>query len=350
MQKIIGALVVTAAILTAGVSCGGARNGTAAGDGTASSETAGAPNGVTAASVNDESANGSVADNAAASVPEFNADSAYVYLKRQVDFGPRVPNSVAHRKTGEMLVAELKRSGAQVHEQRFDATAFDGTVLHSRNIFARFNPEKETGRLLLLAHYDTRPWADQDPDESKRKQPIDGANDGASGVAVLLETARQLAIKNPGCGIDILLVDAEDYGTDNREDSWAMGAKYFADHMDAKGWRPAKAILLDMVGGRNARFPYEYFSQQAAPELNAQFRQAAGAAGYASYFPQTMGGAVTDDHVKLIEQGVPAIDIIDYDPRQGFNPTWHTVSDNIGNIDKATLKAVGQSLLQFIYK
>ena len=225
MQKIIGALVVTAAILTAGVSCGGARNGTAAGDGTASTETAESVDGTTTESVTDA---------ATVSVPEFNADSAYVYLKRQVDFGPRVPNSRAHRKTGDMLVAELKRSGAQVHEQRFDATAFDGTVLHSCNIFARFNPEKETGRLLLLAHYDTRPWADQDPDESKRKQPIDGANDGASGVAVLLETARQLGIKNPGCGIDILLVDAEDYGTDNQEDSWAMGAKYFADHMDAK--------------------------------------------------------------------------------------------------------------------
>ena len=282
-------------------------------------------------------------------VPAFSADSAFAYLKKQVSFGPRVPNSTAHRAAGDWIVSELQRHGAEVHEQRTDLTAFDGTVLHARNIFARYNPETTDGRLLLMAHYDTRPWADQDPDESRRKSPADGANDGASGVAVLLETARNFAASNPGKGIDILLTDAEDYGTDNNEDSWAMGTRYFADNMASNGWIPSQAILLDMVGGKNASFPYEYFSRRSAARLDDIFRASAATAGYSSLFPNVMGGAVTDDHIELIKKGIPAIDIIDYDPQQGFNPTWHTHADNIDNIDPATLKAVGQSLLQFIY-
>lgn len=284
-----------------------------------------------------------------ADVPVFSADSAYSHVRTQVGFGPRVPNSEAHRRTGDWLLAKLREYGAETHEQAFDVKAFDGTMLHGRNIFARYNPS-EGDRLLLLAHYDTRPWADQDSDPTKRSLPIDGANDGASGVAVLLETARNISLRNPGIGIDILFVDAEDYGTDGDDDSWALGARHFADNMGTNGWIPSRAILLDMVGGLNASFPYEYFSQQAAPDLNEQFRMAANTAGYASYFPRILGGAITDDHVKLIEKGIKAIDIIDYDPQKGFNPTWHTHDDNIGNIDPAALKAVGQSLLQFIYQ
>lgn len=286
----------------------------------------------------------------AVSVPEFSADSAMAFLRRQVEFGPRVPNTEAHRKAGDWMVAELKRRGAEVHEQTADLTAFDGTVLKCRNIFARFNPQAEGNRLLLMAHYDTRPWADQDPDAANHKRPIDGANDGGSGVAVILETARHLAADNPGTGIDILLSDAEDYGATEDEDSWALGARYFAQQMHANGWTPTQAILLDMVGGRGARFPYEYFSRQAAPALDRAFRKAAVNAGYGHLFPDTPGSAVTDDHIELIKMGVPAIDIIEYDEETGFNPTWHTMGDNIGNIDPATLKAVGQSLLQYIYE
>lgn len=288
-------------------------------------------------------------DTAQVAVPQFSADSAFGYLQRQVSFGPRVPNTPAHKAAGDWLVSELKRHGAEVHEQKADLTAWDGTVLHARNIYARYNPGVSEGRLLLLAHYDTRPWADQDPDESRRDTPADGANDGASGVAVLLETARNLSLANPGRGIDILLVDAEDYGTDNNDASWALGARYFADNMDADGRRPAAAILLDMVGGKGASFPWEYFSRQSAPELDMAFRRAAADAGLASWFPETYGGAVTDDHVELIRKSVPAIDIIEYRPESGFNYTWHTHADNIDNIDPRTLHAVGQSLLQFIY-
>lgn len=282
-------------------------------------------------------------------VPEFSADTAYSYLRRQVEIGPRVPNTESHKVCGDWLVSELKRHGAEVHEQKAELTAFDGTQLHARNIFGRFNPAVKDNRLLLLAHYDTRPWGDQDSDESKRSKPIDGANDGASGVAVILEIARQIALQNPGYGIDILFCDAEDYGTDNNDDSWAMGARYFAESMSGNGWKPARAILLDMVGGKNAKFPYEYFSRQAAPQLDRQFRAAAAAAGYARFFPEEFGGAVTDDHLELLKHSVPSIDIIEYDASSGFNHTWHTSEDNLENISVETLKAVGQSLMHYIY-
>lgn len=296
-----------------------------------------------------ESADASETTGVNAEVPTFSADSAYSYLKKQVEFGPRVPNTEAHRLTADWLVAELRRHGAQVHEQKADLTAFNGTVLHARNIFARFNPQAADNRLLLMAHYDTRPWADQDPDESKHRTPLDGANDGASGVAVLLETARQIAMNNPGRGIDILFVDAEDYGTENDDQSWALGARYFAENMRKNGWTPRESILLDMVGGRNAIFPREYFSMQSAPALDQAFRNAAASAGHWNLFPDSFGGAITDDHVELIKQGVPAIDIIEYHADSGFNPHWHTMGDNLSNIDPATLGAVGQSLLQYLY-
>ncbi len=282
-------------------------------------------------------------------VPAFNADSAYSYVKRQTDFGPRVPNTAPHDATAAWLSSELKRHGAEVTEQKADLRAFDGTILKSTNIMGSFNPGMDN-RLLLLAHYDTRPWADEDPDDSNHKKAIDGANDGASGVGVLLEAARIFGQQNPETGIDILFVDSEDYGTEGDDTSWALGARYFAENPIKPGYRPAEAILLDMVGGKGAVFPAEYFSRQAAPGLDDAFRAAAARAGHGDMFPRNYGGAVTDDHVELIKQGIPAIDIIDYRVNEGFCPTWHTMADNIDNIDKESLRAVGETLLHFIYR
>lgn len=282
-------------------------------------------------------------------VPAFNADSAYSYVKRQTDFGPRVPNTAPHDATAAWLSSELKRHGAEVTEQKADLRAFDGTILKSTNIMGSFNPGMDN-RLLLLAHYDTRPWADEDPDDSNHKKAIDGANDGASGVGVLLEAARIFGQQNPETGIDILFVDSEDYGTEGDDTSWALGARYFAENPIKPGYRPAQAILLDMVGGKGAVFPAEYFSRQAAPGLDDAFRAAAAKAGHGDMFPRNYGGAVTDDHVELIKQGIPAIDIIDYRVNEGFCPTWHTMADNIDNIDKESLRAVGETLLHFIYR
>lgn len=283
--------------------------------------------------------------------PVFSSDSAYEYVRRQVEFSPRVPNTEAHSKAGDWLVAMLKRNGAEVIEQKTVLTAFDGTPLHVRNIFAQFNP-KAGDRTLLLAHWDCRPWADEDSDAGKRRKPVDGANDGASGVAVLLETARVLGA-NPlpsDKGVDILFVDAEDWGTDDNEESWAMGANYFVSNPILPGYKPQRGILLDMVGSKDATFYKEYFSEIAAPSLNAEIWNIAGSLGYDKLFLPEVASAVTDDHRPLIAAGIPCIDIIDYRKDKGFDPVWHTTSDNMDNISAETLGAVGNTIVTFLYK
>ncbi len=279
----------------------------------------------------------------------FDADSSYSYVARQVEFGPRVPNTEAHRRCGEWLVGELKSRGLNVIEQRAQLKAFDGTMLNALNIFAQFNPEKEE-RVLLLAHWDSRPWADQDPDPANHKTPVDGANDGASGVGVILEIARQLALNSHDKGVDVLFVDAEDWGTQGDEHSWAMGARYFMEHLPVENYVPREAILLDMVGGKDAVFCREYFSEKAAPRLAQSLWGIAESLGYGSLFLNQFGGAITDDHVQLIEHGIPTVDIIEYHPEDetGFDPNWHTVNDTLDGIDKNTLQAVGETVLYYL--
>lgn len=279
----------------------------------------------------------------------FDADSAYSYVARQVAFGPRVPNTIAHRQCGEWLSAELKKRGLKVIEQPAELKAFDGTKLNALNIFGQFNPDKED-RMLLLAHWDCRPWADQDPNPANRKTPIDGANDGASGVGVILEIARQLSLLKPDKGVDVLFVDAEDWGTEGDEQSWAMGARYFMEHLPIENYAPREAILLDMVGGKDAVFCREYFSEQAAPRLAQSLWGIAESLGHGAMFLNRFGGAVTDDHVQLISHGIPTVDIIEYHPEDevGFDPNWHTLNDNLDGIDPATLQAVGETVLTYI--
>lgn len=279
----------------------------------------------------------------------FDADSAYSYVAKQVAFGPRVPNTEAHRQCGEWLVGELRKRGMNVMEQRAELKAFDGTKLNALNIFGQYNPDKEE-RVLLLAHWDCRPWADQDPNPANRKTPIVGANDGASGVGVILEIARQLSLQKPDKGIDVLFVDAEDWGTEGDEQSWAMGARYFMEHLPVENYMPREAILLDMVGGKDAVFCREYFSEQAAPRLAQSLWGIAESLGHGSMFLNRFGGAVTDDHVQLISHGIPTVDIIEYHPEDevGFDPDWHTTNDNMDGIDPNTLQAVGETVLTYI--
>lgn len=281
-------------------------------------------------------------------IPQFNADSAYSYVGRQVEFGPRIPNSTSHEAAARWLASELRRHGAEVMIQEADLEGWDGKRLKMKNIFGSYNPEMDN-RLLLLAHYDTRPWADEDKDERNHVKAPDGANDGASGVGVLLEIARELGAHNPGKGIDILFVDMEDYGRDGDEESWALGARYFAEHPIKDEYRPSRAVLLDMVGGKGALFPREYFSAMQAPALDDSFRASARQAGHGEFFPDRVGSAVTDDHVELLKRGIPAIDIIDYREGEGFCSTWHTLDDNMDNIDIESLKRVGESLIRFVY-
>lgn len=277
----------------------------------------------------------------------FSADSAYSYVASQVDFGPRVPGSEAHSLCGDWLSDKLKSFGAEVSEQNATLTTFDGTKILMRNIFARINPNAEK-RVLLLAHWDCRPWADHDPNPEKRSTPVDGANDGASGVGVLLEIARILPKDGPG--VDILLCDAEDWGEESNDESWALGAKHFAQNPPVQGYIPSSAILLDMVGASDATFMREYFSQLANPALADEIWSIAHRLGYENLFINRMGSAVNDDHVELIKAGIPTIDIIDYREGSGFYSGWHTTSDNMDAISKETLGAVGNILETYLLK
>lgn len=279
----------------------------------------------------------------------FSADSAYSYVARQVEFGPRVPGSESHRLCGNWLTEKLKSFGAEVTEQTTTLTTFDGTRIPMRNIFARINPGAEK-RILLLAHWDCRPWTDNDPDKSKHSVPVDGANDGASGTGVLLELARTLQKNHPAIGVDILLCDAEDWGQESNDESWAMGARHFAQNLPEEGYMPAAAILLDMVGAPDATFMREYFSQLANPALADRIWSIAKSLGHEEMFVNRMGSAVNDDHVELIKAGIPTIDIIDYREGSGFFDGWHTTADNMGCISKETLGAVGSILETYIKK
>ncbi len=279
----------------------------------------------------------------------FDADSAYSFIARQVEFGPRVPGTAAHTACGDWLEQKLRETGCEVIVQRVTLHAFDGTPLPARNIFARFNPQA-ADRTLLLAHWDTRPWADNDPDSANHSKPVPGANDGASGVGVLLEVARQLNLAGSDKGIDILFTDAEDYGSDGDEDSWALGTRYFAENPPVAGYAPKQAVLLDMVGGAGSIFTREYFSNQYAPALLDDLWASARATGNEQLFSNTPGGAITDDHLELLKVGIPTVDIIGFSPDGGFLPTWHTLRDDMTNISRETLQAVGTTLMHWLSK
>lgn len=291
-------------------------------------------------------------------VPQADADSAFAYVKAQTDMGPRNPGSAAHARIQDWIAARLGAFGADtVIMQRAAVMGPDGKRLPICNIMGRFNPEASR-RLLLLAHYDTRPWADEDPDPANRHTPISGANDGASGVGVLMEIARHLGQNAPAVGVDLLFVDAEDSGSSSDESpssdlTWCLGTQHWVTDMPyTPASLPEGAILLDMVGGRDAVFRQEYFSRTQAPALLEKVWRTAADAGFGARFIPEVGGAVNDDHLHLLANGIPAVDIIEIGhPETGsFNPTWHTLSDNIDNIDPETLRVVGQTVLNVVYK
>ncbi|MDR1746068.1 MAG: M28 family peptidase [Tannerella sp.] len=290
------------------------------------------------------------------STPSFDADSAYSYIERQVLFGPRVPNSQAHKSCAAYLVSELTRHGARIYVQEAMLKAYNQTNLQASNIIGAFYPEK-TQRVLLFAHWDTRPYADQDTKDNHYK-PIDGADDGASGVGVLLEIARHLGTLAPEKGIDIIFFDAEDYGTpdfatDYSPDSWCLGAQFWAKNPHVPNYRADYGILLDMVGAKGATFYKESTSVYRAAPIVEKVWNAARNLGYGRYFINANGGGVTDDHQYVIrERGIPCIDIIHLNPdtKHGFGNHWHTLGDAMDIIDRETLKAVGQTLLEVIYK
>ena len=283
-------------------------------------------------------------------VPTFNEVNAYDYVQKQVEFGPRNPGSKGHTACGDYLEETLKSLGASVFTQKGEIKTHDRKTFELRNIIGSFYPEKKK-RIMLCAHWDTRPRADQDTE--RINEPILGANDGGSGVGVLLEIARILQENEPEVGVDIVLFDLEDYGISEVNNSFCLGSQYWARNPPVKGYRPMYAILFDMVGGPNALFPIEQNSNLIAPHVVKKFWDAAHSMGFSSYFPYQEGAGIADDHYYIANMAnIPAIDVIEQDQssKSGvFNKHWHTHKDNMDNVSKPTLKAVGQSALKVIY-
>ncbi|MGB1247786.1 MAG: M28 family peptidase [Chitinophagales bacterium] len=288
--------------------------------------------------------------------PEFDADSAYLFVEKQVDFGTRVPNTDTHDACGDWLAEKLNTFADTIYLQQAKLKAFDGTLLNSTNIIAAFNPDAKK-RILLAAHWDTRPFADQDTEDVMK--PILGANDGASGVGVLIELARILNENPVDVGVDLILFDSEDYGQPAfsndpyMQHSYCLGSQYWATQPHTLGYYASFGILLDMVGGKNAVFTKEGVSRYFASNYLDKTWNTAHSLGYSSYFSMQETDEITDDHLYVNTiAGIPMLDIIEYDEntKYGFGHYWHTHDDNMNAIDKNTLKAVGQTITQVVYE
>ena len=274
-------------------------------------------------------------------VPEFDSQKAFAYLTAQTDFGPRSPNSIGHQKCLDYVAAELSRSAEKVTRQNFIHQGYGGETLKLTNIFGSFN-STASDRILLLAHWDTRPRADQEKDPAKQNQPILGANDGASGVAVLLEIARLLRQAPPPIGVDILFVDGEDYGKSRDLDSYFLGSRYFMK-MKSENYRPRFAVLLDMVGYKELQIPMEQNSMTFAPEAVELIWSTAENLGI-TQFVNIPGEEISDDHIPLNSGGIPTVDIIDFQ-----YPFWHTTQDTPDKCSAESLDAIGKVLMHVIY-
>jgi len=291
-------------------------------------------------------------------VPDFNADSAYSFIQRQVDFGPRVMGSKAHENCAIYLTEQFRKYSNDITVQQGSVQTFDGKTFPIKNIVASFNPSN-ANRIFICSHWDSRPFADYDPDEKNHTKAIDGANDGASGVGIIIEIARILSANKITLGVDLILFDAEDYGQPEKssfppkEDTWALGSQYWSKKPHKENYNARFGILLDMVGAANATFYMEGFSQYYAPDVVRKVWSAAARSGYSDFFINENSNEITDDHYyinNIIK--IPTIDIIQHDMSSptGFYKNWHTTHDDLKGIDKATLKAVGQTLLRVIFE
>lgn len=290
------------------------------------------------------------------SVPAFNEDSAYYFVKKQTDFGPRVNNTPAHDKSGKWLIEKMKTFSNDVVVQKAQVVAYNGTVLKISNIITSFNPDAAF-RILLCSHWDSRPYADWDEDPAKHRTPIDGANDGASGVGVLIEIARILKENKLNIGVDMIFLDAEDYGEPKgdtqhqKDENWGLGTQYWAKNLHKPNYKANYGILLDMVGVADAQFTKEGISVENAPDILNKVWNTAARIGYGGYFVNRQTNPINDDHYFINQMArIPTIDIIHHDDNTntGFFRYWHTTQDNIENVDKKSLKAVGQTLLTVV--
>lgn len=285
-------------------------------------------------------------------VPAFSEDSAYAFVENQVEAGPRNPNSKGHRQTRQYLVKKLRDyAGNNVFVQEFTHEGYEGDTLDMANIIAAFNTQS-SDRIMLCAHWDTRPRADQAG--TNENEPITGADDGASGVAVLLELARIFSQNPPPIGVDIIFFDGEDYGREGDNANYFLGSRYWANNPPVRNYNPRFGILLDMVGGQNATFPKEGYSMQFAPSLMNEIWEIADQMGYDTLFVDQKGARISDDHYIVNElANIPTIDIIRHTVGSNggaeFAPYWHTHRDTLDVIDKNVLDAVGEVLTELIY-
>jgi hypothetical protein len=289
-------------------------------------------------------------------IPTFNADSAYSYVKAQCDFGPRIPMSKAAQLCGDYLIDFMKKYADTVYVQNFNSSLWDGTKVEGRNIIASFNPEA-SDRVVLAAHWDSRTWADEDPNEENHKKAIDGANDGASGVGVLMEIARVFRQKQNTQGVDIIFFDLEDQGTPSWAESdvedqsdWCLGSQYWSKTPHYPFYTANYGILLDMVGYKNLRFTKEGLSMHYAPYIMNKVWDIAATKNYSNIFINEKTYPIMDDHHWVNRDAkIPMIDIVQNDSNSSFFPFWHTMQDNMENISKESLRIVGEVCLITIF-
>ncbi len=289
-----------------------------------------------------------------ANLPDFSRDSAYLFIEKQLAFGPRVPGSKAHEQCANWMIRKLKSYGHEVKLQKFDAKVYTGQTYTGKNIIAVINPDQRK-RIMLSAHWDSRPFSDAEDDESLHDVGVPAANDGASGVAVLLEIARLMEKTDMPIGVDIVLFDLEDHGdseSQTRESvlTWALGSQYWAQNRHEPGYRPEFGILLDMVGAKDARFPKEGVSRQYASDIVDKVWNVAKLLGYNDLFVDEDGPSVTDDHGPVNRAGIKMIDIIHLNQSGDsiFFPHWHKTTDDMDQIDRRTLGAVGTVVMNVL--
>ncbi|MEX2602485.1 MAG: M28 family peptidase [Balneolaceae bacterium] len=286
-------------------------------------------------------------------VPVFSAGNAYHIIEQQLSNGPRNPGSEGHRSTKEYLEEKLREYAGSnsVFVQSFQHQGYNEEVLEMYNLIAAFEPARND-RILLAAHWDTRPRGEEDPD--RPEDPIPGADDGGSGVGVLLELARIFHENPPPVGVDIILFDGEDFGRSGDLQNYFLGARFWGNNPPVPGYHPRFGILLDMVGGQGAQFLKERHSLQFAPFLVDAVWETAHDLGYEGYFPDQEGSYISDDHM-IVEQltGIPMINIIHHRRNENgsaaFPEYWHTQRDNLEIIDRNTLQAVGDLMTELIY-
>ena len=293
-------------------------------------------------------------DYASVDIPDFVADSAYRYVAEQLAFGSRVPGTKEHKQCAQYLTSKMQQWADTVYVQDFNTVLWDGKTVKGTNIIASFDSDN-TNRVLLAAHWDSRAYADHDPNPDNHKKPILGANDGASGVGVLMEMARNMKVKRPEVGVDIIFFDVEDQGIPEFENSykdntWCLGSQYWAATPHVMFYRAKYGILLDMVGNANPRYTKEEVSRTFAPGLMNRVWDVANELGYASAFVNENTPAILDDHLYVNQiAAIPMVDIVQNQMGVSFFEHWHTMNDNMDVIDKQALEQVAHVVLTVVY-